>query len=162
MDFARALILTNALGGLSSLGKAGRQRLAPHGGWRLELNGKAVDVVLEAGKVLVRLSDAWLRQKEVLSRSPRKTGSLDRLPVPDISADERGGAETLEALLPGRILLSSYQDARAVGLRAEDGRLVGDLGVPEGPYLLALELTLNGRSYRTRPLLVERPVQLGS
>lgn len=158
MDFARALILTNALGGLSSLGKAGRQRLAPHGGWRLELNGKAVDVVLEAGKVLVRLSDAWLRQKEVFSRSPRKTGSLDRLPAPD----ERGGSETLEALLPGRILLSSYQDARAVGLRAEDGRLVADLGVPEGPYLLALELTLNGRSYRTRPLLVERPAQPGA
>lgn len=155
MEFGRAWILTHGLGSLSSLGKAGRYRLAAHGGWKLELNGKSVDVMLEAGRVFVRPGEALLSQSVVEARLPRAGGSVDPSPTRDPGArvDQRTAA--LQALLPGRIILSTYKASRAVALTVDEGRLVADIGATDGPLLIALELTQNGRSFRTRPILID-------
>lgn len=194
MELSQALILTNALGGLSSLGRAGQRRPARSGGWRLELNGRTVEVVCGDGQIHIRLCEKGSAQagashggsqnskRELHARDPQARAGVSSTPgrhtAPEKAHPEKAHPEkahpekthkseglpprALSGLVPGRLILSSYNDVRAVDLRVEGDRLTADVILPEGPFLFALELTFDGKSYRSRPLLMEGEPLMGT
>lgn len=133
MELARALIMTNVLGGLSSLGQAGAVLRTDRGGYLVSVAGYTFEVLCEPGRV------------EVWPCLPQET-TLDGL--------EPLLEEWMSGLIPARVLVWSYHEAVAWHLNMERDRLLAEGRMPAGPSLLTLELTFFGIQLRSEPILV--------
>lgn len=133
MELAKALIMTNVLGGFSSLGRAGAVRTTGRGGFLVELSGYTFEVLCSQGRI------------EVSPCLPRGT-ALDGL--------EPLLEEWMRGLIPARVIVWSYHEAVAWYLSVDGDRLVAEGEVPSGPLLLTLELTFYGAQLRSEPILI--------
>jgi hypothetical protein len=133
MELAQALILTNALGGFSSLGRTSDRRDIPHGGLMSLLDGYYVEVVCRDAQLQVFLFAEETRPPAGLrSTTP---GPLRALPG--------------TSLLPGRLLLQSPQGIVAVPLSSSGDHLAADVQYPDDHILVAVELMVRGKPQRT-------------
>lgn len=151
MEIGQALILTSTLGCLSSLGKMAQAGASPNGGRWVELNGQNVEVVCGRGRIQVNLARPAHPQKK-LSQDPQSPLHFWSRGLQSVVPST---PDSLASPVVGRLLLSSYQEARAVQLKPEGDHLVAELMMPEGPFVVALELLVNGRAELSRPLLFE-------
>ena len=126
MEFAEALILTNALGGLSSLGHASG-RPTDGGGIRSQLGYFHLELTGDEDQIRISLFDE--------AQQPIDGNGSSRL--------------SLEAFLPGRLLLKSRQGPLTVPLTLSGTQLVADVGPLDESLMVSIELTIDEQVQRT-------------
>jgi len=142
MELAQALILTNALGALSSLGLSSDSRIAPNGGHLARLGDFEVEAIC---------CDTGFK----IFLHPTTLGDLD---PEHFLAFKMESPLVEEAFLPGRVLLQSKQGLRSTELKQERDHLSATMVVPDGRFLISIELTLAGKLQRTPFIPIDHSV----
>lgn len=135
MEFAQALILTNALGGLSSLGRASAE---PE--WT-----KCESVVTRLDRY-----DIELHPSNDLVQLYLFDKGLSRLGSNGVTSSRRIVSTGLDLLLPGRLIIQTRQRYQALPLYSADDHLAAHLDPRWAPCRVAIELTINGSIRRSQ------------
>ena len=120
MELAQALILTNALGGLSSLGRSTGARMSARGGMLFRLGEVVVEILGWEGTFHIYCSD------------PAHTLAWSQIGASQDVAELRS-----DRVLPARLLLHSPQGEIEIPLSPDGDHLTARFKPPQGPFLIA-------------------------
>ena len=127
MEYAQALILTNALGGLSSLGQASAPEVSVHSYASARLWHYGLKFCIQGNSIRIRIFERESGMLSARSRGPREVLGRE-----------------LEEMLPGRLIVASEHKYFAFPLFSVDDHLVASLSPACLPHMIGVELFVDG------------------